>query len=222
MHRPGGGLYEETDNLGEENFCRHFFPDSSVANFTHWRKQRWVAGIAIDPQTKQENHFSGGDGSLTTYPAARDVHTDWYHDGRIFFQVDRDGSRRTTVRLDITDDGNGWDCLVAKRADEELSLHPAGENWTRQARGEVSFQEVFQSDGKPYKGDVPRRRMFGSGRPNEKIEDQQTLAAWKMIYNDKRRPDFIKRYSETLAAAGQCWESLHIEFIRDGAPWPDR
>ena len=43
----------------------------------------------------------------------------------------------------------------------------------------------------------------------------------KKIYENERRPEFIKQFTQLLAEAGQSWKSLDIEFIRDDTPWSD-
>jgi hypothetical protein len=62
---PNGSVYSETDATRDEVFDRQYFPDGTLREYTHWRSRKWIAGLAIDRQTKNSTFFAEGSGSLT-------------------------------------------------------------------------------------------------------------------------------------------------------------
>jgi len=207
---PDGKLYSEIDKVGDECFAKHFFSDGTFADFTHWRRGKWIAGVAMNPKTKEENHFSDGSGHLTTYDDVRDISkTTWYQKGGVFLVFHYAKSRRDEIRLYVDND-----CMFVLKAEESLYVLSELEIWTK-AAGKDEVRRVLIA-GHPSLG----MSLDSEGtRDRKQIEwsGQELLRVWK----EDRRPQFVKRYTEVLRSAGQSWKNLGIEFIRDSALWPE-
>ena len=212
---PNGKRFSEIDKLPEEQFTQHFFSDGTFADFTHWQPGKLIAGVAIDPKTGNETHFSEGAGCLTTYDVVHDSsETDCYQNGRPFLIVRYSKSRRYEITLYA-----GNDCLIVSKEVEVILLQAEHEKWTRKV-GEGPQLQIGENQvvhGRFFSG--PRSR-WEALEAERKAKLEEDLKIWKPMY-ENRRPNFLKHYSEVLSTTDQSWESLHIEFIRDDAPWPE-
>lgn len=217
-YHPNGKLYSEIDKRGGEQFTRRYFSDGTFADFTHWQAWKWIAGVAIDPKTGKENHFSEGTGSLTTHDVVHDSSTtNWYQNGRTFLEVRCSKSHRTMIKLYA-----GEDSLIVSKAEEHLQLESVHEYWARKAGDDPWVQIV----GTQINNDIPQMHgeWWASGPRSRLAEDQterqRILEIWKAAY-EKRRSGFLGHCTKILTATGHSWQSLDMEFISANAPWPE-
>jgi hypothetical protein len=213
---PNRKLYSEIDNLHDEQFMRRFFMDGTFAEYTHWQKGKWIAGVAVDHTTGKVNHFSEGSGSLTSSSSRADTKkTTWYKDGRVFLDICYDQSRPSQITLHMNEA-----FLSVSKSKEDLYLISEHEFWSKSS-GENPRVQLM---GTRANSDINPPSPIRLGAPSdeetatEQLELQKIAKAWQ----EKRRPGFIKSYTEFLSTTGQSWQSLNIEFIRDDAPWPNR
>jgi len=215
---PNGAIYSEVDNAWMEQFCRRFFSNGLLKNYTHWRFGRWLGGLAVDPETKKANCFSGGSGSLTTYDKRIGTYeTEWHQHGAVFLVEQFTDSKRTEVTLYA-----GNDSLRVTKDKEELSLVSESEEWTRPVGSDPQFQIIYDGKGGPVaakNSDVRLIPPMLGNRESQAAELNQIRQEWRIAY-PKRHKAFLDRFDQVLSGSGQTWESLHIAFIRDNAPWP--
>ena len=219
---PNGAIYEEIDKLsGAEQYSRSFFLNGRLRNYSHWRSGKWLAGLAVDPETGKPNYFSNGAGSLTTHDEkSGSFKTEWYQDGAIFLTDQFRASKRDEVTLYIAND-----FLQVRREEEKLDLISQAEAWTLPVGADPQFQIIYDGKGGPVtpkNTDVHALPAAIDG-PRQSLEDElkKILREWRVAY-PKRRKAFIDRFDQILAQSGQTWKSLNIEFIRNDTAWPTR
>jgi hypothetical protein len=217
---PNGAIYEEIDNLWMEQYCRTFFLSGLLQNYTHWRWGLWLGGLAVDPETKKPNYFSGGSGSVTTHEEHSGTSkTEWHQNGVVFLTDQITDSKSTEITLYI-----GNDSLHVTKDKEALSLSSESEIWRRPSGSDPQFDYIYPGTPGvfvPKNSDVrPIPPMMGP-REQQDAELKQILQEWKIAY-PKRRKAFLDHFEKILSDSGQTWKSLNIEFIRDDAAWPGK
>jgi hypothetical protein len=215
---PNGATYREIDDLPNEEFCRRFYPNGQLRDYSHWQNGKWIAGLAVDPVSKKANYFANGSGSLTTFDILSNRRkTEWYRDGSLFFSDRSSDGKRDEVELYV-----GNDSLRSNSEKEELQLSSQSEIWRRPSGSDPQFDYIYPGRPGvfvPKNTDVRSIPPMGGPPERQKRELDQILQEWKIAY-PKRRKTFLDQWEKILANSGQTWKSLNIEFIREDAAWP--
>jgi hypothetical protein len=195
---PNGAPCTVIDNIGDEQFCRSYYPDGTARGYTHWRKGKWIGGYSISPDGKRVHRLTRGTGELVSYGKGEgNFEHSWYYEGHNFLSKRHQSRSFTEIRLNGEKD---W--FFFREAGEELLLHSRNEAWRKPAGG------------------IPALQMFDKVPRIERRPRPPGAGLVAAEQYSARRLDFVEEIGKLLDKGGYTWRKLGIDFIRTGAAWP--
>lgn len=229
QYNPKGYLEEDFEDVGTDQFDRFLNVDGSVCSYTHFRVKdgskfvdQWLDGYSVSPVRKTVSRFSNGNGDLIVWDKDEQTykHT-WYYEGEAYLQQKRVHGQVREQSLSLPSYGDFW---WRPRQERLFFEH---ESWTKE-KGKPLSAQVMDSyididTGRMIQESVPddpikqRIRQFFSST-DLSLTEQERKAMMAQLVKDyaTRRAAFMAAYGERLTQAGQSWQSLGLEDIREG------
>lgn len=232
-YNPKGYLEEDFEDTGTDRFARSLNADGSVCSCTHFRVKygdkavyQALDGYSVSPVRKTVSRFSNGNGNLIVWDRDEQAYQrTWYYEGAAYLEQKRVHGQVWEQRLSLQSNGDFW-----WRPRQE-TLFFEDEAWTKEKGKPLSAQVMDSySDAKtgqmikenvpddPIKQRIRQLWFFGWWSPPARERERMRKELLAQLEKDyaTRRAAFMAAYGERLTQAGQSWQSLGLEDIREG------
>jgi len=212
---PSGHITQEVDQEGGDRFEQYFYPDGSIASFSHWRHGKGiVVGVSVDKSGRVTDRVKDGTGSLVTWIYGPDDYTrSFLAEGNAYVLKSFLDNRPYAISYWLP---NG-DSLRTTPKEERLTLATVRESWTAPTDGSASGQIWHDLDaagklvtGKPgalglKPPDAIHLRLRDQDRLlwNRRPPDFDRIALQRRKDYQSRRAGFLAAFRDLLRTAGR-------------------